>query len=199
MTEIISKEIAAKLKSANGEVRGMSIKSHGDFILKEKGKLGLEKLEQLMADLGFPMKYEKLQSWEFYPISMEIVELLAIKKLFGYDDEKIEELGSYESISSLVIKIFIKHFISLKVVAEQAPTIWSKYYTIGRLRVEEVSEEKKYAILILEDFKVHPIYCPHLKGYFASVLKMVIGGKVSCEEIKCPFRGDRYHEFLFKW
>lgn len=202
MPDIISQDIAGKLKDVKGEVRGMSIKSHGDFILKEKGKEGLEKLEQMMAELGFPMKHEKIQSWEFYPIGMEVVELLAIKKLFDFNDEKIEEIGSFESISSLVIRIFLRHFISLKTMAEQAPVIWGKYYTVGSLKVEEMSEEKRYAILVLKDFNIHPIYCFHLKGYLSSVLKMVVGGKVTCQETKCFFQGggrDRCHEFLFKW
>ena len=199
MEDIISKDIVKKLMNINGMVRGMAIKSHGDFVLKEKGRQDLEELERMMAEFGCPINHKKLQTWEFYPIGVEIVELLAIKKLFGFEDEKFEEIGSFESMSSLLIKVFLKYFTSFKTVAEQAPSIWKKYYTVGSLRIGEVNERERYAVLILENFKVHPLHCFHLKGYFASVLKMVVGSKVSCQETKCPFNGDSYHEFLLKW
>ena len=37
MQEIISKEIARKFMQIKGEVRGLALKSHGEFIFKEKG------------------------------------------------------------------------------------------------------------------------------------------------------------------
>lgn len=199
MEGIIPKDEAEGLMHIKGEVRGIAIKSHGDFIKKEKGEEGLEKVEKTMASLGYPLDYSKLVPWGFYPVGLEILELLVIKKLFNFEDQKFEEIGAFGSRTSFILKIFFKYFGSIKKIAEKAPEIWKKYYTIGDLKVKTLDEKKKYIILALDNLFLHPIHCLHLKGYFSSVVKMVIGKNVNCEEIFCPHRGGQYHEFLIKW
>jgi len=195
----ISKQIADKLMGAEGEARGIALKSHAEFILKELGPEGLKRLEDTMTEIGCPIRYKELESMKFYPMGMEIITLLAIKKAFGFDDKKFEEIGAFGSKISLILRIFMKYFISIKLVANQAPNIWGKYYTVGNLKATQVDADKKQVILKLENFKLHPLHCIHLKGYFASVVKMVVKGNVVCQETKCPFSGDEYHEFLIKW
>lgn len=199
MARGINKNTAKKLIKMTGEVRGIALKSHGEFILKEKGRQGLEKLEKEMAGLGCPIKHDELRSMAFYPIGLEAVTLLAIKKIFNFDDEKFEEIGVFGSKYSLIMKVFMKYIASIEMMAKQAPKIWSKYYTIGNLKVVELDTEKRRIILRIENFYVHPLHCLHLKGYCANVVKMAVKSSVTCEETKCVHRGDQYHEFLIKW
>ena len=58
---------------------------------------------------------------------------------------------------------------------------------------------EKYAIARIENFELCPSHCCTLKGYFLSVVKMILGRPISCEETKCTFRGDEYHEFRITW
>lgn len=58
MDEILNKEIARKFMRIEGEVRGIALKSHQDFIIKEKEEEGLEKLEKELKELGYPIKYK---------------------------------------------------------------------------------------------------------------------------------------------
>ncbi|MEI6597058.1 MAG: hypothetical protein WCL13_02500, partial [bacterium] len=194
------KEEIAQLMSKEGEISEIALKNHREFILKEKGEAGRKKLEEAIDNLGGVIKYKKLKSWEFYPIGLEIIELLVIKKIFNFDDEKIKEIGAFGSRVSSIIKLFFQYIGSINFLAKKAPEIWKKYYTAGELVIKEVNEEKKYIILDVKDFNYHPIHCLHLNGYFSNMVKVASGSKaVNCQETKCVHRGDEFHEFLIKW
>jgi len=195
----LTKELAKKLMAIKGEARGVTLKVDWEYILQEKGKKGLSKLEAKMADLGYPLKYKEIKPMHFYPIGMDAISMLAIKELFNYDEKKFEEMGGSVVKFSLFLKVLLKYFFSIQIVAKEIPKMWQRHYTIGDLRAHEIREEKKYAILRLKDFQVHPIFCPIIKGYLAKVLGMVVKSSATCKETKCPFRGDEYHEFLIKW
>ncbi len=199
MEQIISKEIAKKIMEIKGETRGVAPKSYGEFILKEEGEEGLKKLEDMMVELGYPIKYKEIEPMEFYPIGLVAVTLLAIKKIFNYDNNRFQEMGRFGSKIPLIIRIFMKYLGSIEMVVKGVPKMWKKYYTVGNLKVAEYDKEKKYIIVRLENFRLHPIHCQIPIGYFPTLLQMVVKGKVSCEETKCLFRNDEYHEFLLKW
>lgn len=200
MEEIISQEEIDRLMSKKGEVREVALRNHKDFIFKEKGEEGVKKLEETMNNLGGTIKQKKLKPWAFYPIGLEIIELLVIKKIFNFDDEKIKEIGVFGSRISSIVKLFFQYIGSINFLAKKAPEIWRKYYTVGELVIKEVSEEKKYIILDVKDFDLHPIHCLHLSGYFSNMVKMASGSQTTdCQEIKCVHRGDECHEFLIKW
>jgi len=200
MGEEINSGIVKELMKIKGEARGVHLKNDGDFVLKEKGKEGIEKLEKELEKLGCPIKYGKINQFDFYPAGMRIISLLAIKKTFGWTDEKIEELGAYAMQVSWVIKLFTKYFFSIEKTLKEAPKIWSKYFTIGELEVEKYDFEKNYVILKVKNFNLHPIYCICLKGVLLGVIKMVVKSKkIICEEIECLFKNGKDHEFLIKW
>jgi len=197
--KIITKELAKELMKIKGEVRGIAPQSHVQFVVEEKGEEVFKKIEDKMAELDQNIKYKDIKPMSFYPIGLEAVTLLVIKELFGFNDEKFRKIGEYQSKISLIIKLFMKYFVSMDVVAEKAPEMWRKYYTVGDLRVVELNKEEKYTIVQVKDFKIHESHCRMLEGYFANVVKMVINEKTECRETKCPFKGDEYHEFLVKY
>lgn len=199
MEEILTKQIAQKLMEIEGEVRGVSLKSDAEFILKEKDGEGLRKLEERMAKVGCKIKYREIKPMDFLPAGLRPVTLLAIKELFGYDREKFREMGAFQAKISIIIKLFMQYFGSVEILATQAPKMWRKYYTKGDLRVTDIGTEKRYGILRLENFALHPFHCQLLEGYFSNVIKMVVKDPVTCKEVKCIFRGDEYHEFKAEW
>lgn len=199
MREIISKEELNKLMALKGRVRGLAIKSHGEFIKKEKGEAGLKELEQVMEDLGCSVNHKELETMRFYPIYLEVVALVVIKKLFNFEEEKFREMGEFSSKMSLILKLFIKYFISIKMMVDQIPNIWEKYYTIGKIKTTELDIVGNRLVLRLEDFNLHYLHCLHLEGYFSSVVKMIVKKPVTCLETRCVHKGDRYHEFLLRW
>ena len=199
MDTLFTKETAEKFMKIRGEVRGLALRSHGEFILKERGPEGLELVEKIMKESGYPIDHKSLGAMKFYPVGLELIELLAIKKAFDFNDEKFIEMGVFSSKNSLIMRLFMKYFVSIDIMTKQASRIWKKYYTIGDLKAIELNKDKRYLILRLKDFNIHPLHCLHVGGYLSSVVKMVVKKQVSCEEVKCIYRGDDCHEFLLRW
>ena len=199
MEGIISKEEIDELLSLKGEVRGMGIKTHADFVLKEEGKEGLEKLEKAMEGIGRPIKFKKIKSTSHLPLGVEAIVLVVIQRLFNYDDKKFQEIGVFHTKLSLIIRLFMKYFVSFDKMKIEAPKIWRKYFTVGDLKITSLDKEKKCATFRVDDFKFHPLHCQILIGTFITIIQMMVNGKATCEETKCIYRGDDCHEFLLKW
>ncbi len=199
MEQIISKEEFAKLKRMKGEVRGVALKGEADFVLKEEGREGLERLEEVITNLGYPIRYKEIKATRFYPLWLEALTLLVIKRLFNYKNEKFQKIGSFESKISLIIRLFMKYFVSLERMIKEVPKMWRKYYTIGNLKVIEFNKEKRQGVLRLEGFQSTPLLQETFKGVFSSVIQMIINRPVICEEKRCSLEKDDCYEFLLKW
>ncbi len=198
MKKTISKEEFNKLMKVEGEVLGAAIQEFKDFVAEDRGSRGVEELEAAIIALGY-LKIKEIRKSRFYPVGLYIVILLTMKELFDYDDKKFEKIGEFNAKLSVIIRLFMRFFISLKRAAEAVPRMWKKYYTIGDLEVVTLNEEERFVTLRLRNFSLHPLHCLVQKGYFSTILQIIIKSPVSCEQIKCTFRGDDYHEFLLKW
>ena len=201
MNNTISKETINNLMKIKGEVRGVVLKTDEEYILKEKGKAGLEKVEQRLKELGHPIKYEEIKTMDFYPVGLRVLSLLAIREVFNFSDEEIRKIGIFATKMSLIIRLFTKYFLSMRrVVMKESPKMWDKHWTVGKLVPVELNEKQKYAVIRVEGFDLHPIYCIYLEGYFTGIVQMLVKlPKVDAKETKCSFKGEPYHEFLIKW
>ena len=198
MEQIILKEELDKLMSVKGEVLGVAVIEHKEFIVEEEGAEGLKKVEDLISKIGYP-EYKNIKARRFYPLGFYTLTLIAAKKLFSWNDKKFEEMGRFNAKLSLILRILVRFLVSLDVAAKKTSAMWQRYYTVGNLRTEEVDAEKRYVILRLEDFNLHPLHCELQKGYFSTILQVIVKNPITCEETKCVHRGDEYHEFLMKW
>jgi hypothetical protein len=63
----------------------------------------------------------------------------------------------------------------------------------------EYNKDKNYAILRLEDFKIHPMHEYVLSGFFMTMGKMMGVENADCSAEKSPFKGDECYEFILKW
>lgn len=199
MAEVINKEIAKELMKLEGEARGVTLRADGEYVLKEKGEEGLKKLEEEMANLGFPLNYRDIKSTSFYPLGWRAVSLAAIKKVFSLKDEDFFGLGVFEAKFSLIVRTFMKYFFSIDLMIEKAPIMWKKYYTTGDMEIVEYEKEKKRGVLRINNFRLHGLQCRTLEGFIASVIGMIVNSRVSCKETKCVFLGDEHHEFSIQW
>ena len=198
MEEVILEEKLKELMKIEGGVRGESIQADLEFIRNEVGEEGLEKLERELKKLGSPIDYKNIRALDFYPLGWQAIMMVCTEKLFGFDEEKFWKWGRFLE-KSLLVRLFVRHFVSIERAAKEAPRMWRHNLTVGDLKVIGLDKEKKNLILRLENFTILPYYCHALRGYFSSVVQMVIGGEVLCEERKCVFRGDEYHEFVLRW
>jgi len=199
MKQIISKKEFDELMKIKGEVRGMSLKIMASFILREKGKEGLKKIEETITKLGYPIKYKDIKTMTFYPVGLEAITELALKRIFNFGKEEFKKLGEFAPKSAIVVRLFMRYLFSMNSLINGIPKMWKIYYTVGSLKVAEFNEEERYIILRLENFRLHPAECQIYLGYFPTVIQMVVGKKVTCKETKCVFEGNDYHEFLLEW
>ena len=199
MEQLITKEEFDELMKIKGEARGAGLKGEMKFILEEEGEEGLKKLEEAITKAGYPLKFKEIRGMDFYPIGLEAVVLLAIKRLFNYDDKKFQEIGRRLAKFPLIVRLFIGYFTPSAKTLEKNLETWRKAFTIGNIKVVEVNLKEKYMIIRLENFKVHPLFCQVFIGSISSITELFIKTKLSCEETKCVFKGDEYHEFLLKW
>jgi len=199
MEQIISKEEVNELMKLKGQIRGAAIKEIIKYILKEEGKDGLGKLEDAMEKIGYSIKDRNIKAMKFYPLGLEASTLVAVKRLFNYDDKKFQDLGRFAGKFSIIIRLFMGYLASIEKIAKEAPKMWRKYFSIGDFNMAEINEEEKYVILRIENYYLHPIHCQILIGYLSSILQIVVKSPVTGEETKCTFQGDEYHEYLLKW
>ena len=200
MKQELNKEVIKKLMKFKGEIRGLEIKSDGQFVLKKQGLEALKKVEEKLKEVGYPIEYEKIKSLDFYPGGIKILSLLAIKDVLNYTNEDIKKLGEFDSQTSLIIRFFIMHFaFASKFFFKQSPKIWRKHWTSGNLIPLNYDEKNKVVIIQIKEFNLHPIYCVYLQGYFSAIFRLLIKSeKATCQETKCSFKGEQLHEFLIK-
>ncbi len=199
MEDIISKEELNELKKIEGETTGNSIKNTGEFILKEEGKEGLERLERAMADFGYPIKYKKIKTTDYYPSKILAITFVAIERIFNYDAEKFRKMGEFRAKLSIMLRVLMKYFISLDKTINEIPKMWRKFFTTGDAKIISFDKKEKRAILRIENYRFHQIQCRVMEGIFSTILQIIVKSKVTCQEIKCVHKGDEYHEFLLKW
>ncbi len=199
MTYIINDEEINKIKNLEGEVRGAVFKTDEFYLLKEKEKEGIKKTEEALMEMGIEINYESMGKMEYYPISLRILSLLAIAKIFNYGKEEIITMGRKAPRVSFLIKFFTQYFMSSEKTLERVDELWKKHYTKGRIEIGEINENEGFAIFRIYDANFHPIFCDYLSGYLATVVSMVVGKETKSEETKCSFRGDDFHEYYLSF
>ncbi len=201
MNEELTAETIKKLLEIPGEVKGAVFKTDATFVIKEKGAEGLKQLEEELKRVGCPIKYEEAKSVSFHPVGLRAISLLAMKKVFGFNNDKIKEIGRFATRVSLIVRLFVRYFSSTeKFLNERAPKLWSSHWTKGILDMTDVNMKEKYAVARIRDFNLCPTFCYYLSGYFEGILSLTTGSDdVHSEEVKCTFRGDNYHEYLTRW
>jgi len=199
MEQIISKEEFEEIRKTKGEVRGIGPRSIAEYVLWKEGEHGLKRLEDLMNSLGFPIEYRKMKSMDYYPYWIVSVSFLAVKRLFNFTNEDFQKMGEMDVRFTPLQKIFIKYFVSLKKLAESASKMWEHYDTLGKIELIEFDEKNKRAIMKVTEFDRSEYQCQYLIGYITATAKIVSKTIPICEETKCTFRGDEYHEFTLKW
>lgn len=198
--EKITREEIKKLTEIPGKIRGQVFFTDFEYVKQIKGEKEANRLKEKMEEWGNPINYEKIKIAEWYPVGLRAVSLLIIKETFSWDDKEIEELGKSAPKLSFIVKTLMNFFLSIKRSFQESPNYWRKHYLIGELIPAEINEEKKYFYLHLKNFKVHPIICIYLTGFFCTIASFVLKTtKVKCKETKCVFKGDGYHEFLIRW
>ncbi len=201
MTYQITDEEINKIINAKGEVRGVVFKTDRRFIFDKEGEEGVRRVEEELEKMKCSFSYEEeADNMSFYPIGMRIMSIIAISRAFNLDKEGIIGMGNNAPKFSLMIKLFMRYFLSPEKIFEKAGEMWQKHYTIGKLEPIEINEEKKYMRARVSEIELHPIFCDYLCGYFSSIMKMGLGEDAGGGELSCTYevKEDGCY-FILEW
>ncbi len=194
------KKVADNLMKIRGKIRGEAVLNRYEYIRTKKGDKGVQAVERRLRELGYPLDFKKLQSLGWFPEGNSVLIILAAQEIFEWNDNDIFEMGKNAPTISFMVKLLMKYFVSLEKTFNATPENWEKHHNIGSIELVKIDEDKKELIFRLLDYKIHPVVCIYLKGYFLQFAKLVIKGEeVNIEETKCMFKGDPYHEFKITW
>jgi len=189
-----------KILNAEGEVRGVVFKTDRRYIFDKEGEEGIKKVEKVLEEMNCPFDYEEeADNMSFYPVGMRALSLIAISKAFDLDKNGVFQIGYQAPKFSLMIKFFMRYFLSPEKIMEKAGEMWEKHYSVGRLEPVEMNLEERFVKAKLYDIDLHPVVCDYLCGYFSSVIKMGVGKDTQGEEPICTHEGGDFHEFKVQW
>ncbi len=200
MSYQITDEEINKIINTEGEVRGVVFKTDRRFVFDKAGEEGVKRVEEELEKMNCPFNYEEeADNMSFYPIGMRTMSIIAISRAFNLDKDGIIEMGFNAPKFSLMIKFFMRYFLSPEKIFEKAGEMWEKHYTTGKLVPIEINEAEKYMKARISDTELHPIFCDYLCGYFSSIMKMGLGDDVIDGKLKCNYEINNGYEFTIKW
>ncbi len=198
--EILNKKIADQAMRLKGEIRGLAFSADALYIREKVGEEGLKKVIAELEKVGHPIKYDKVQRFNFYPTGLRAISLLAMKKVFGWGDKEFRELGSFAPADTILVRMYLRLSRPAANIVKLAPRIFREYVTEGEFSVPDYDEEKKYAVMEIKGFDIHPYFCRVVEGFLETLVKMVWGsGEAECREMRCTFKGGDRHQFKATW
>lgn len=191
------KEDAEKLMKIKGRTKGSEILTLVKYIKEYYGEKGIKELEVKMAEIGYPIVFQKIKIADWYPESLNVLAMLLAKEIFGWKD--LFDLGYRSPVLSFGVKIFVK-FLPLPLFLKQIPKIWRKFLDVGELEAFLCPNEKNCAIIRQKNYKFHPDMCSYFVGFFQKMGELVINPKkIFVIETKCIFKRDPYHQYEVRW
>ncbi len=184
-----------------GDVKGEVFRTHAIFIEYKEGEAGLKKVEETMNSLGFPIVFSEIKPEKWYREALSVLVILVSKVVFNWSDDDVYNMGNSAPKHSFIIKVFIKHFLSVKDIFERAEQYWKKHYNFGSFEKVEFNEEERYIIISIKGYSFHPIVCDtYFRGYFTAIAKLSLSSNnVRTEIIKNVFNRDEYNQYKISW
>jgi len=196
----MTKQEADALMKIPGNIKGAIFHTHAMFIRYKQGEGGIKMVEEKLKELGYPLKFKEIKSLKWYPEALSVLTILTAKDIFHWTENDIFEMGNAAPKYSFVVKVLIRHFLSIQRTFKEAGLSWKKNFDFGELEPHEINEQEKYLVLRVKGYKFHPLICVYHKGYFLRFAQFVLKGKnITVEETKCVFKGDPYHEYVVRW
>ncbi|MDD5433773.1 MAG: hypothetical protein PHE77_03945 [Candidatus Pacebacteria bacterium] len=193
-----SQKEADRLMKIPGTQKGAVLRSHLAAIKNHAGEEGLAKIEKALVELGYPVTLQEVRATKEYPEAQTALISLLCQKLLGYTDADIFVQAVEASKLSFFSQLLMRTFTSLERVLKNAPHYWKKHVSIGDLECSEFNKKEKFAIIRLRNYKLHPVVCLSLAGYFVGMFRYV-QPSANIKETKCIHKGDQYHEFKVTW
>ena len=196
-----SYELIKKLKDFEGKTRGVALITTVAYIQKMKGENGIKIIEQELERLGYPLDLNKIDKSKWYNSLVDPLMMVIARQKFNWQEKDFYEAGYFAPQASSIASLFLRYFVSIEKIVQQASRLWKNYFDFGELRVVEMNKENNYIIIEVKDFDLHPLICQYHRGYYVRIASFSLGQdrEITAEETKCIYRGDDCHEYKIKW
>jgi len=193
-----SKEEIDKIMQLDCLSRGSTFQTDQSYVLRHYGEAGLEKVKQILAGWGHPIDYKAMRSMQWYPAGLRVLSLLALQEAFDLTPDQIKTMGEEGPPHSFVVRLLTNLFLSIEMMIRACEIFYRRNWSRGKFEIVSIDSEHKSSVTTLKGNDIHPLICQFSAGYIMGLGK-IIGKKVFCDETKCTFRGDPYHEFTITW
>lgn len=192
-------ETADRLKNFSGHVKGEVFRTHADYIRQKEGEEGVRKVEEKMAELGVPILFEEIKSFEWISEGLSSLTIVVTKEAFNWTEEDVFEMGRFAPKFSFIIKVMIQYLVSIESLLNNAAKYWNKHFDFGSVEVISDTENNK-ATVRERGFNTHPLVCLYHAGYFKGLCEFAIKSKnITVKETSCTHNGSDYNEFVITW
>lgn len=196
----LKKEVE-RLSALLGQERGIDYNNMYRVIKAIKGEEGIQEIKKALNEINFEIPDDKkYNDYAYIPEGLSWILYVAAVKTFNWSEKDIEELGGKLVLSSPMLRILIKYFLSLEKTIKRAVESWRKKSTVSSLELVNFDKKNKKMTLRLTNYDMHSTVCSLLMGSYTKVVELASGSKnVKARESKCAFQGDSFHEFIITW
>lgn len=184
------KDEADEIMSRPGNTKGNSLLTDVKFIEHKEGREGVKRLEEALTLLGYPFVYEEVRAYDWYPESQTVLGIYLAKKIFGWRDSDVFDMGYAAPATSIIVKTLMR-FISLETTFKQAPSVWEKHYDFGQFKIGDFDAENKRLTFSVSGYGYFDYMKEYFDGFFKKVLQLVgVTNIVEYSSSWCSEEGD---------
>ncbi len=199
-SKLSTQEMIDTIMKIEGGMRGELLRNNFIYLEKKEGLQAIKRMERKLESFGYPLKYNEIIPFKWYKDPFCAVFMISFKEEFNWTEKDIYDLGRFSPQYSMIIKIALRHILTIKKAFDFGPKLWLRNVDYGHLEPYEFNEEEKFLIFRLKDYALHPLVCIYIKGYLTSLFEQIVGrDKIRVEEISCVFKGSLYHEYKLFW
>ena len=192
-------QTAQRLKDFPGNVKGEVFRVHADYIRHKEGEEGVKRVEEKMSELGMPIIFSEIKSFEWYNEGLSSFTIVVAKEIFNWTEEDVFEMGRFAPKFSFIIKVMIQYLASIETILTNAAKYWDKHFDFGSIETEFNVEEGR-AVIRERGFKTHPLICIYHCGYFKGLCEFALKNQtITVKETSCMHEGAEYNEYLITW
>ena len=194
----ISKEEIDEIITSAARVRRVVLHTDTEYVRRHQGVEVLRLVEKETRETGYPIDYDNLKLWDWYPVALRAISLLAVKKVLNWDDEQLRGMGRSAPRYSIITRLMIRYFVSLSKLIEKVQTYWNKNYSAGSLTARL---DDRSVFICIEGCQIPRPLFPYLEGHFVGAMGMVIGNheQIRLEETEWMHRDGKCFEFVLRW
>lgn len=189
-------------KKLTGQERGVDIKYLVKSVKERWGDEGYNRVIQELEKNGYKMPdVSKYDDMEWIPWHVVNIFFLGMIKVFNLQEDEIVDIARGVATSpSPIVKLYVKYFANPEKTIKYAAKRFRTYYSQGEMALESIDKEHKEIVLRIKDIKRHPYACIWDVGSIGRALEIATGWKIINQtETKCMFKGDPYHEFVYRF